>query len=145
VRVELQPIFGSESFHGNLQMNLALAEQHHLMQLGVLLENERGILLAQFRNRRGQLHFVLAVCGSDSEPINGRQRFALDLQLGAAFGSGQRFARDNVFEPAQCHRIAGTRVSELDLRVATKGKQPADTRIRAVLAIKHRAVLHMSG
>ena len=65
--LQLQAIFGGKPIHRDAQMHLALAEQGHLMQLGILVEMQRGILVAQFCDRAAELDLVLAVGGGRSQ------------------------------------------------------------------------------
>ncbi len=48
---------------GDLQMDLALPRQQHLLGGGILLERQGGIFLDQFGDGRGDLDLVLAVGG----------------------------------------------------------------------------------
>jgi len=98
--LQLQAVFGGKPIHRDAKMHLALAEQGHLMQFGILVEVERGILVAQFCNRAAELDLVLPVGGGDRKAVNRRERLGLRLQLRAALRRRQRFAGRDVFEPS---------------------------------------------
>src|SRR5215472_17432255 len=51
--IDRQVVAIAQAVDGDLQMNVALAPQHHFLRVGVLLELERGILLDQLTDRAG--------------------------------------------------------------------------------------------
>src|SRR4029077_8904194 len=64
-RVDLETKLTEQFVDGDLEMNLALSDQRHLVQLGVLFEVERWVFFAQLGDRSCQLDLVLAIGGLD--------------------------------------------------------------------------------
>src|SRR3546814_11691583 len=65
--VDLHVETALEAFDRQLQMDLALAAQQHLVGVAVVLQHQRGILLAELGDAGGELHLVLAVVRPDCQ------------------------------------------------------------------------------
>src|SRR5471032_2116271 len=115
VSVDLEPVFAQQLFHGDLEMDFALSDQRHFVQLGILLEIERGILLAQLGDRRRQLDFVLAVRGFDGEAINRYKMLYIDFWR-RRLRCRKRLAREHTLQTSQRHGLASAGFTEFGLR-----------------------------
>ncbi len=67
-------ILALQPFECDPQMHLALARQHDLMGVGVMVELQRRVLLDQLVQRRRQLHLVLAVLEAEPDAIHRLRR-----------------------------------------------------------------------
>src|SRR5438067_1676633 len=119
-------------------MNFALAGERHLLQFRSLAEMQRRILFLQLVDRRGELHFVLAIGGFDGKRIDGLER--LDFHLGESrFGGRKRLACRHPFETRQRRGISSLHVAQLGLRLALQRENAGDARIAGVFALKGEA------
>ena len=100
-------VLALQPFRRYAQVHLALAEQQHLVRVGVHLDAQRRIVLDQLGERRRELHLVLAVLEAKPGGEHRRRRWrSLDLH-GAALLGADGLARLDAYrdDPAQrCRR-----------------------------------------
>ncbi len=81
-----------QALEGDVQMHFALAVEQQLVGVGIVAEAERGIVLAELRQRRGELHLVVAVLDVDREAEERLQRFRPFVVAGRLAAGAQQIA-----------------------------------------------------
>ena len=121
------------------EVDFALAPQHHLVRLDIVVERQRGVFLDELRHRAGELHLVFAVRHGDGEPVD-RRGAPPRQKLLRRLAGGERFARRDAFKPPQ--RDGGTqrRRGDLPRLAAHHREQSGDARLMAFRAMHDRAV-----
>src|SRR6185312_2154155 len=117
----------AQAVHCDLHMHVALAPQHHLAGVLVLLELQRRILVDELGDRARQLDVVAALFGVDREaehrlrPLGARPLLALA-------GRGQHLARGDLLHAGQPDNLARLGRGDLFLRRADQPDDAGDAR-----------------
>ena len=106
--VDREVVAVAQAVHRDLQMDVALSPQHHLLGVGVLVELEGRVLLDELADGAGQFDVVGALFRGDRQakdrlrPLGARQRVGLARR-------GQHDAGRDILHAGQPDDLAGVR------------------------------------
>ena len=130
-----------QALEGDAQMHLALAEEAHLADVGLVLEGQRRILLDDLVDRARQPHVVLAVLDPDREGVDRLRRGDGRDRVRPRLAGGEAIAGGDGVEPAEAERLALPRLALARRLAADEGDEAADARLRAARSDDHVAFL----
>ncbi|HEY5244986.1 MAG TPA: hypothetical protein VIJ60_04915, partial [Acidimicrobiales bacterium] len=87
-------------------MHLALAEQFKLARFLVLDIGERGVLLAELRQRDAEPHFVLPILSDDGDRLGGGRAGYAERCLRRLFAFAEAIASDEAFKAGEGDGVA---------------------------------------
>ena len=120
------PYLLRELLQRHAEMHIALPPQHHLAHVLTVGQRDRGVLLDDLADRRGELDLVLLLLGGDGETEHGLgNRRHFDRRRLALLRS-QRFAGLDAFEPAEGDGVARVRLAALGRLLAEQGENARD-------------------
>ena len=139
MRLHLEVGLVRHAIEGDLQVQLPLAPDQHLLGVRVLLERQGGILFRQPADGAGELDLVAAVFGLHRQRIDRRQLLGPgQLVLGLA-RRRQDVAGIDLVHAAKRHHRAGPGAAHLVDIMSLHAEQPGDAR-----AVERHAVLDLA-